>query len=308
VFFFMSTGSIASVGSILSFIFAIGMGAASLMHLKKLWCLLLAVIACVAIWLVSGEISQSLYALGTLLPAILLWILISRGMRRIPALCLLSAIFLAMVLIPFGMTLAQEYNGLSAETLSAFIEDVYNELLRAALEGSQQLPEEYRTIMNETFFSSLFDSILVLSPAILIVCANTVAFFCHLLALALCSMSGRIREVPKAVLLFDLSRTSAILFLVSLVAILLGLGSSDTGILISTVMQNLCVILFPSFVLVGGLGIYGFLRARPGCLNVWVIVALIMLAIYSGVVLVIPLALIGAIMTLRRTKKNSDPS
>lgn len=306
-FFYLSTGSISSVGAVLSFVFAIGMGAASLMHLKKFWCLLLAVLACVAIWLVSGDVSAIFYALSTLVPAVLLWLVISRGMRRIPALCLLSAVFLAMILVPFAMVLAQEYNGLSQETLSLFIEDVHDEFLRVTMESSQQLPEEYRAIMTESFFSSVFDSVLLLSPAILIACANIVSFFVHLLALALCRMSGRLRDISRKVLQFDLSRPSAVVFLISLVVMLLGLGTSDTGILISVVLQNLCIILFPPFILVGGLGVYHFLRSRPGCLNTWVIVVLIFFAIYSGLVLAIPLALLGAIMTLRR-KKNDDPS
>ena len=306
-FFYLSTGSIASVGMVLAFVFAIGMGAAVLMHLKKFWCLLLAAIACVAIWLVSGDTSAALYALSTLVPAALLWLVISRGMRRMPAICLISVVLLAMILIPFAMVLAKEYNGLSQETLSQFIKDVHDEFLRVTVESSQQLPDEYRAIMTESFFSSVFDSVLLLSPAILIACTNVLSFFVHLLALALCRMSGKLHDIPRKVLRFDLSRTSAVIFLVSLVGMLLGFGTSDVGVLIAVVLQNLCIILFPPFILVGGLGVYHFLRSRPGCLNTWVIVVLIFFAIYSGLVLAIPLALLGAIMTLR-SKKSDDPS
>ena len=96
-----------------------------------------------------------------------------------------------------------------------------------------------------------------------------------------------------------MSKVSAIVFIIALLLPILGLGSSADAQVITVTAENINLMLMPAFLFTGFLGVVGFFLRQRGCLNLWVILAIAALLIYAGNFILYPLAIFGAIRTLR---------
>ncbi len=305
VFGFFYSNSILTVATVVSVIFAIGMGAAVMLHTKPIIPILMGALAYGAAVIYTKDLLISAYMGLFLLCAVALAVLLSKKVSRVSAILGTSILFLIAIAVPFLISLYQDYGALSADTFSKFLSDLRDVALGAYLEGIEILNEEMRAAMTKELFHSVFDAILSLAPAFLVIAACVVGFFAHMLALSICRRSGYARTFPLQAQVFYMSKVSAIVFIVALVLPILGLGKSDTAHVISVTAENINLMLMPAFLLVGGFGLLALLRKFRGCLNIWVFMALIFFIPSIFAIAIYPLAIFGAIITLRTPSLNT---
>ena len=300
---FLSSASFIPVASIASVIFIIGMGSVALLHVNKL----LVGICFAAAFGLSLLFTESILASSTmllfLLCAVLLAIALSKGMRRTSAVCLVTGALLVGYVTIFAIAFYRLAGAFSREALSSLISQIYTLLLDAFKESASLLDPEFRVLMTEEVFNAAFDAILCSLPAGVIITVSVLAFLSHLLSFVLCTESGYMERIPEGSRPFVLSPVTAILyvaaFLLTLIAPYVGDGA---GILLLTA-QNLTLILMPALLLVGALGIYGFLAQNKGCLNIWVLLGIVLLIVYTRGILLYPISFVGVYLTFRVNRR-----
>ena len=294
-----SMGSLISAASILSVITVVGMGAAAILHLRAWVSALFGVATYVAALLITQNAVQALAALLLIPCALLLAMLIARGGRRVPSVCAVSVSILVMTAIPLAITIYRQYGAISASVLNTVIDGIRAQALEAFLVGLSSLPEELQAIMTEEAFHRAFNAIVVLSPAIAVILSNVLAFSAHLLTVTVCRKTEYAKKLSLASQLFMMSKVSAVIFIIALLLPILGLGTSNDAQVITVTAENINLMLLPAFLLVGGLSVVALFRSQRGCLNIWVILAIAALLLYASSFVIYPLALFGAIRTLK---------
>ena len=294
-----STGSLTGAAAIVASLVVIGMGAAAILHLKPWISILLGMAAYGIAFAVTGDPAESLCVFQLIPCAIVLAILMARGVNRVPTVCAVSASLLVMAAIPVALSIYREYGELSSAVLSTLIDAIRTQAIDAYHVSVSLLPEEMRSAMTEEVFHSAFDAIVVLSPAIAVIVSNLLAFFAHWLTLLICQETGYAKKLSLGTRLFVMSKMSAVVFIVALLIPLLGAGNSDDLRVITVAAENINLMLLPAFLFVGSLSVIAFFRRQRGCLNFWILLAVVSLLIYAGSFIIYPLALLGAIRTLK---------
>lgn len=292
-------GSLIGAASVVSTVFIIGMGATAMLHLKPFVSVLMGIVAYGVSLIFAKDLIASAYVFLWIPCALLLAILLARGANRVTAICAVSAMLVAVSAVPLLIQLYSEYGELSAATFTAFFSDLRAEYLQAYLDSLFLLPEKMQATMTEELFHTVFDTIISLLPAILVITTNSIAFFAHMLSLTVCRKTGYAKRFPLKAHLFIMSKVSAILFIITLLLPILGLGNSDNAQVITVAAENINLMLMPAFLLVGGFGVIAFFQRQRGCLNIWVLLALAFLLLYAGGFVLYALALFGAFHTLR---------
>lgn len=282
----------------------IGLGAATLLHGKPYLPILMAAAAYGLSLVFTKDPLLSADMLRFVPCAVLMAVLMARGADRVTAIWATAALCLAAILIPMAISIHGQYGGLSVDVLTSFFDELRAAFLEAyhlAIEtNGSDLPEEILSGLTDDVFHSVFDMILSLLPALLVILACAIAFAAHLLALMICRSTGYANKMPPNAQLFAMSKISAVIFILAFLLSFVGLGSSDSGMAIAVSAENLRLMLTPAFLVVGILGVFGFIRRQRGCLNGWVLLAMIFILPYFIAVLITPLAVLGVILTLMR--------
>lgn len=157
------------------------------------------------------------------------------------------------------------------------------------------------TNMAEVMVSSTFN----LLPAIIIVVANVFAYIMHSLFLSVCYVTDDDRKQALDLFKFDMSLTSAIVYVSALV--LAAVLSSGSSALFGAAAENLVLVLAPGLVLTALAGIRALTVKKASCLSTLLYFGIIfMLASFSMVVISL-VALVGAafiiVAHISRSKK-----
>lgn len=296
---FLSSVSFIQTASIVAVVCIIGMGAVSLLHVNKL---LVGVSFAVA-YGSSLLFTKSPLASATMLLfafcAILLAVALAKKLRRTSAICLVATGLLIGFAGIFLLSLYRLTGEISMDAFSSLISQFHELLLEIFKENALLLDQNLRAVMTEEAFNEAFDAILCILPAGFIITVSVLAFLSHWLSFVLCSASGYMQKIPEESRPFVLSPVTAVLYIVSLLLMLVAPFVGDDSQILLVTAQNMTLILMPALLLVGWFGIYGFLSQTAGCLNVWVILGMVLLVVYSRGLLLYPLSLVGVYLTFR---------
>lgn len=315
---FFYTGSLISVASVVATVFLIGLGAVVMLHIRPPLLILMGAAAFGVTLLITGDPMASSAVLRLIPCALVLSVLLARGTRRTTCIWAVSALFLIIWLAPMLWQIHGEYGDLSEAVFTRFFDDLRAEYIRVCLEAAEMLTEEliatgqikaeYLSLLSEETFHTVLDTVLCLLPAILAIIASLVGFAAQALSLTFCRATGYALKLPPRTQLFAMTKISAVVFLIALLLPILGLGKSNDAQVISLAAENINLMLMPAFLWVGGVSVVSFFRHQRGCLNVWVLLTLAFFLIYVGALLIYPLAIFGAFVTLRARKDPDDLS
>ena len=300
---FLSTTSFIPVASLASVIFFIGMGAVSLLRVNKLFAVGCFLIAFGASVLITGDPIASAVMLPFVLCAVLLAIALAKGMRRAPAICLVASGLLVGYVLIITVAIYRLGGQISTELLAALVDEAHAIMLEAFRESVSLLEPEMRALMTEEVFNAAFDTMLCTLPAGCIIAISVIAFLAHLLSFMLSVATGYAEKIPEESRPFVLSPVTAVLYVVSFLLMLFAPYMGDSSGLLLLTAQNMTLILMPALLLVGVLGIYGFLVQSRGCLNIWAILGIILIAFYTRGILLYPISFIGVYLTFRVNKQ-----
>lgn len=301
---FLSTSSFIPVASIAAIIFLVALGAVALLRVNKIFVVGCFLIAFVASALITGDTITSAAMLPFALCALLLAVALAKGMRRASAICLVAAGLLVGYALIAVVGIYRFGGQISTEMLSALVDEAYTIMLEAFRESTALLEEEMRAMMTVEVFNAAFDSMLCTLPAGCIIVISVMAFLAHALSFMLSVATGYAEKIPEASRPFVLSPVTAILYVVSFLLMIFAPYMGDSSGLLLLTAQNMTLILMPALLLVGALGIYGFLAQNKGCLNIWVILGIILLVVYTRGILLYPISFIGVYLTFRVNKQH----
>ncbi len=299
----LSGASVMGPASLLSPIVIIGLGASALLYRKPLLPLLGMAAALGVSVLFTSDIKAVAYAaVPPILGALALALLTARSVRRVTVVLWLSVLMATLWLIPSAISIYTQYGDLSADTLSRFLTELRTSLLAAFEEAlavsGDTLPAEVREMFSEDMLNSFMDLVLTVAPALLAILASLVAFFADFLALLSYRVTGFDKKLAPEARVFAPSKLSAVVFLVTLVVSFLDPGQSQDIMVLSVSATNISMMLTAPFMLVGLVNILAFLRRQRGCLNIWMVGAILVFAPYLLMAAITPLALWGAVLTL----------
>lgn len=294
-----STGSFLSAAAVVATVSVVGLGAAAMLHLKPWLSVLLGISAYTASLAFTKDALASLYVFQLIPCAVLLAVLIAKGVDRVPTICAVSVGLLLTLATPIVIGVYKEYGELSAAVLTKIIDTIRAQAVEAFHASLPLLPEDVRAVMTEDAFHDAFDAIVALFPAIVVTVCNLGAFFADLITITVFRKTGYAKKLSLSIQVFVMSKVSAIVFIIALLLPILGLGSSADAQVITVTAENINLMLMPAFLFTGFLGVVGFFLRQRGCLNLWVILAIAALLIYAGNFILYPLAIFGAIRTLR---------
>lgn len=298
LFGFFTYSSFIPTVTVVAPLFAIALGATALLHKARLWVILGWLAAGIAAVLIRAN---ALYAIPVLffgICAAALALALAKGWRRTTAICTVSAILL-VGLVGSAIVLFRA----SALSLSDFIGQIRELMAKSFLENAAMLEENIRVQMTRELFDGAFDEMLVTLPAVLLMSTSLFAFFTHLLALKVCTLSGYARKIPDPARIFLLSPVTAIVYIVSFVLMIAIPFVADDAAILSLTAQNLTLILTLPLAFVGWLGIYSFLAKTPGCLNIWILLGIVLTLFYTRGVGVYAMTFLGVYLTFRANKR-----
>ena len=296
---FLTYSSFLPVALLIAVMFAIGLGAAALLHAKRPF-----VIACFAgAFLLSLFATMSVLRACVILPlvlcAVLLAVTTEKKMRRTSAVCLVAGVLLFLMVAIVLLAVRAATGAIEASFFAELISEVHAQLLTAFKESIAMLDPSVRPLYTEYVFNGAFDSVLCTLPTIIILSAVILVFLAQSLLFALCVSTDYSKKMTERGSVFVLSPVTAALYLVAaLLSVMLPILTNDARAVVVTA-ENITLLLMPGLVLVGCFGIRGFLEKNASCMNVWLILAIALAFFYLGSTLLYIVALIGVYLTFR---------
>ena len=168
------------------------------------------------------------------------------------------AVFLSTLVLPVAITFYLQHGSEAAAQFKALLEEFRTVWTDTMVSVSEEVfansNDNLSEIFNKETVSALVDTTINLLPAILIILSNVVAFSVHTLSL---HARERIGEIPQdSEKKFLLSKVSAWLYIISFIAVFFGASDSVTANILALALQNINLILTPSF-LFAGIAIWG---------------------------------------------------
>jgi len=269
------------------------------------------VLAYVAVWLITGSLSDALLTLAFVPAGVLLAVATVTHQRRTTAICYAIGGFLISLGVLLAVFLMNACGTLEISVIKKYIVGLQNDLtngmiyvrdeflkymetaLAEEMNSSEEIAEmiaQLRDTLNPSLFqavSSMFFSIL---PAMAVIVCSILGFEAQMLQYATYMRTGWKLVLTPRVMLFTMSLPAAILYTVSFFVILFFGG----GTLVGAAMQNLCLILLPGFCVMGWGALLGTLhRARSGARILWLVFFALMICFAGGMSLFL-LALWGS--------------
>lgn len=295
---FFTYSSFIPTVTVIAPLFAIALGATAWLHKARLWGIFGWLAAGIAASLIRAT---ALYAIPVIffgICAAALALALAKGWRRTSTICAISALLLVGIVGLVFVLLR-----VSSLSLSDFIGQIRELMAESFLENAAMLEESIRVQMTRELFDGAFDEMLVTLPAVLLLSVSLFAFFAHLLALKICTLSGYIRKIPDIARIFLLSPVTAIVYIISFILMIAVPFVADDAAILSLTAQNLTLILTPPLAFVGWLGIYSFLAKTPGCLNIWILLGIVVVLFYTRGIGVYAMTFLGVYLTFRANKR-----
>ncbi len=250
----------------------------------------------------TGSLTAALGVLSPLPAAIVLAVCSKKKASRISTICAVSAALIVSAAIPFLWAVISEYGtdaGNIINELRTSFSSKMVEVFRAVADMTGTKLEDAIDIDSLAYTAEL---VFTLLPAIIISVSNILAFFISFLHAVIRYSFGIAQEKNEAV--FRLSSVSAWLYILSIVSFFIAFGDSRLALVTTFAMGSLNIILTPAFALVGAAFMLSPNRRRRKNkkLRILLIIAGVL---YLGALLVIPVALNGAILTLKLNKTNT---
>lgn len=303
------TGSLASGALVLSCIVGIACGAWLLtVHPTAYWSLAIPVASFGISLAMTGDWMLSAFALFPIPAIVLLRFAVLRGEKRTTAICFAEAGLLLSLAVCIGIWLYTACGSWGRTAVMNYIDSLRQTLLQLLLtardtllegfqiagESNSQTYESLASSMSDAALAETVRQIFHLLPAFAAILCSVIAYEAQMLLNFVYRFTGLKQVVTPAGFVFTMSIPSAVLFVISMTVSAL---SSETSLAV-VVMENLCLLLTPGFLLVG----FGAAMAR---LSAWkksgaavpVLVALALLCCCTSSALYL-LALFGACTVL----------
>lgn len=219
----------------------------------------------------------------------------------------MSGILIATLLVPFAITMRIQYGDEALNTFRTFIDEFKTTFTEAIVSLVQETFADNSSIaesLDKQTVSVLVDTVMSLVPAILIIFSNIIAFSAHTLSMIVRETLGT--SLTEAESSLSLSKTSALLYIVSFFVSLFGSSASGTARVLTVAMQNVNLILTLSFFVIGITAAATLIRSderRKGVMNK---IILILAVLYCGTFLIYPIAAFGVIKTLQNWKRSQQ--
>lgn len=251
---------------------------------------------------ISPNANGILISLAPLPAAILLAYSVNKRLDRVAAVCRISfglcAVFVASALITLYSTMGE----ISLASAKSFIEILKEEIVILCMTAMQEIEEMMALDMSETDMRTVIDAIVGtvfnLLPGLLITVCNIIAYIIHSIYLTVCYPDPqKDREELSPMLEFDISLTSAIVYIVAVVATLVLVTGGSA--LYGAVAENIVIVLAPGLILVALGGIRAFMAKKgPSCLGTLVYMGVIFLLATFSIYAIIGVALAGAVFII----------
>lgn len=224
---------------------------------------------------------------------------------RVTSICAVSAVFLSTLVLPVAITFYLQHGSEAAAQFKALLEEFRTVWTDTMVSVSEEVfansNDNLSEIFNKETVSALVDTTINLLPAILIILSNVVAFSVHTLSL---HARERIGEIPQDnEKKFLLSKVSAWLYIISFIAVFFGASDSVTANILALALQNINLILTPSFLFAGISSISVVMHAPEGRTGTVYTLLAILALLYCGTFLIYPIVAFGVIKTLNSYKK-----
>lgn len=245
--------------------------------------LLLAVIPILAYsvsYFICGSFLRAALCLFFYPPAIMLALSVKTGASRVASICRISA-GIALCFIAVGLGYVFIRNGsvsldIIDETLEHTRTSVINALTNALVQAYEAIGYDMSVNDAASVSTTLVTGIFNVLPAIFVICCNITAFFIQSLYVAVMIPYTDDREVIRRSLTFNMSLTSATVFIVAyfMKAVL----SADSTLVYAAAAENISLILEPGLALTALLAVRAFLQRKgPSCSGVLLYFLLLML-------------------------------
>lgn len=256
------TGSLASGALMLSCIVGVACGAWLLtVHKNAYWSLALPVASFGIALAVTGDWMLSAFALFPIPAIVLLRFAVLRGEKRTAAICFAEAGLLLSLAVCIGIWLYTACGSLERTAVLRYIDSLRQSLLQTLLTVRDTLlenlktagesnPQAYESLvasMSEADLTAMVQQLFHLLPAFIAILCSVIAYEAQMLLNFTYRFTGLKQVVTPAGFVFTMSIPAAVLYVVSL---LVSVFSSDTSMAV-VVMENLCLLLTPGFLLVG---------------------------------------------------------
>ena len=263
-------------------------------------------------YIVSALLSSPADALSSLVgipSAIALAICAKLKLPRISAVCTLSAVFIVTLVSPLLLWIYLTYGSDSAEQVKLFFDSIRTtqaEAISTAISSvfADSNPDLAAKFDKQTV-TDLIDTAISLLPAVIIIISNIIAISIHTLSLrARQALGGDVSEEEKK---FSLSKVSAWLYIISFISLFIGGAESNSARATLLTLQNINLILTPSFFLVGIKSISLVIGPAGAKNNIFNTVMLILTIMYCGTLLIYPIVALGVIRTINSGKTPNKP-
>ena len=251
---------------------------------------------------ISPNANGILVSLSPLPAAILLAYSTSKRLDRVSAVCRISfglcIVFVASALIALYSTMGE----ISLTAAKSFIEALKEEMVVACMTAMQEIEEMMGLDMSDTDMLTVVDAavgtVFNLLPGLLITISNIIAYIIHSLYLTVCYPDPKKnRDELSPMLEFDISLTSAIVYIVAVVATLVLVTGGSA--LYGAVAENIVIVLAPGLILVALGGIRTLIAKKgPSCLGTFVYMGVIFLLATFSIYAIIGVALTGAVFII----------
>ena len=248
-----------------------------------------------------GTPAAAVISLASLPSALALAWSIKHQVGRVGAICRISAGTCIVAVLAFLFAVYSSYGEItlsickdvidSAKTMTADI------LIAAIHDMESALGSQAQLINIDETVSYTVGVVFNVLPAMLIICANLVAYIIHSMMLSIEYVTVEDKKQALPMMTFDMSIVSAVVFLVSL-ALSLFLSSEKTAIY-GAVAENLMIVLIPGLILTALAGLRVFImRKAPSCLGTLLYMGAIFMIASLNALVLIAAAVAGAILII----------
>ncbi len=256
------TGTFASGALMLACIVSVACGTWLLTVYKNAyWTLILPVASFGIAFAITGDWMLSAAALFPIPAIVLLRIAVLKGEKRTTAICFAEGGLLLSLAILIGIWLytacgsldrtaiAEYINSLRQELLQALmsVRDVLLENLRTAGEGNPEAYERLTASMSDASLKGIVQQLFNLLPAFAVILCSIIAYEAQMLLNFTYRFTGMKQVVTPVSFVFTMSIPAAVLYVVSL---LVSVFSTSPSLAVA-LMENLCLMLLPGFLLLG---------------------------------------------------------
>lgn len=256
---------------------------------------------------VTGSPISALSVLFPLPAAIALAVCSKKKLPRVTAICAVSAAILVSAFVPFVYGLISEYGTDAGLIINQLRENFSGSFVEVFRTISNMAGVKLEDIMDVSALSSVAELAFPLIPAFAIAATNILAFFASFIHAVIRHSLGMAQEKNEAI--FRLSSASAWIYILSIISFFIAFGDTRAALIATFVMGSLNIILTPAFALVGAAAFLSASRNKRGKKNLKLRIILIIAGVlYLGVLLIIPIAVNGAITTLKLNKINAPPT